>query len=120
MSARARLAALGALLLAAGGCLRSGGTPMGIPLREVTRFEADWGFYQRLRERKALAVAGDLGGVYVSGFAYAYPTQSLANGAALERCEERRADRGIEAPCGLYAIGNTRAGEAPAAAVPAP
>ena len=120
MSARAPLGALAALLLAAGGCLRSGGTPMGIPLREVTRFEADWGFYQRLRERKALAVAGDLGGVYVSGFAYAYPAQSLANSAALDRCEERRADRGIESPCALYAIGNARTAELPAAALPAP
>lgn len=120
MSARARITALGALLLAAGGCLRSGGTPMGIPLREVTRFEADWGFYLRLRERKALAVAGDLGGIYVSGFAYAYPTQSFANRAALDRCEERRADRGIAAPCGLYAIGNARTSEAPAGAAPAP
>jgi hypothetical protein len=88
--------------------MRSGGSPMGIPLREVTRFESEWKNYQRLGARKALAVAGDLDGVYVSGFAFAYPIQALANEEALENCEERRADRRIEDECRLYAIGELR------------
>jgi len=106
VSARVTLAALAACLLAAGGCLRSGGSPMGIPLREVTQFESEWKNFQRLRPLKALAVAGDLNGVYVSGFAYAYPFQALANAEALESCEERRADRRVEQECRLYAIGD--------------
>ena len=106
MSARVTLAALAVCLLAAGGCLRSGGSPMGIPLREVTQFESEWENFQRLRPLKALAVAGDLDGVYVSGFAYAYPIQALANAEALENCDERRADRRIEQECRLYAVGN--------------
>jgi len=106
VSARVTLAALAVCLLAAGGCLRSGGSPMGIPLREVTQFESEWKNFQRLRPLKALAVAGDLDGVYVSGFAYAYPIQALANAEALENCDERRADRRVEQECRLYAIGD--------------
>ena len=79
---------------------------MGIPLREMTQFESEWKNFQRLRPLKALAVAGDLNGVYVSGFAYAYPIQALANAEALENCDERRADRRIEQECHLYAVGN--------------
>jgi len=106
VSARVTLTALASCLLAAGGCLRSGGSPMGIPLREMTQFESEWKNYQRLRPLKALAVAGDLNGVYVSGFAYAYPIQALANAEALESCEARRADRRVEQECRLYAIGD--------------
>jgi hypothetical protein len=110
--ARLKGIALASCLLAAGGCMRSGGSPMGIPLREMTRFESEWKNYQRLRNLKALAVAGDLNGVYASGFAYAYPVQALANDEALENCEERRVDLRIEDECRLYAIGNDRVTEA--------
>jgi hypothetical protein len=113
LRARTKLAGFAMLLLAAGGCLRSGGSPMGIPLREVTQFESEWSTYKRLRPSKALAVAGDLNGAYVSGFAYAYPMQSLANEEALERCEERRVDRRIERACYLYAAGDDRIEENP-------
>jgi hypothetical protein len=92
--------------------MRSGGSPMGIRLRTMTRFESEWKNYQRLGSLKALAVAGDLNGVYVSGFAYAYPIQSLANDEALENCEERRADRRVEDACRLYAIGDDQVREA--------
>ena len=112
MSARATLAALGVLLFVVGGCMRSGGSPMGIPLRTMTQFESEWKNYQRLGSLKALAVAGDLNGVYVSGFAYAYPIQALANDEALENCEERRADRRVEEECRLYAIGDDQIQEA--------
>ena len=86
---------LTASLLAVGGCFRSGGSPMGVPLRSTTQFESEWSGYQRLTGLKALAVAGDLRGVYVSGFAWAYPAQEFANDEALENCEERRADRRV-------------------------
>jgi hypothetical protein len=84
---------------------------MGIPLREMSQFDSEWKNYQRLRSLKALAVAGDLNGVYVSGFAFAYPVQALANDEALENCEERRADRRVEQECRLYAIGDDRVDE---------
>ena len=106
------LLALVSCLLTVGGCMRSGGSPMGIPLREMTQFDSEWKNYQRLGSLKALAVAGDLNGVYVSGFAFAYPVQALANDEALENCEERRADRRIEDACRLYAIGNDPVQEA--------
>ena len=109
MSVPVKLVALASCLLAAGGCMRSGGSPMGIPLRTMTQFESEWKNYQRLGSLKALAVAGDLNGVYVSGFAYAYPIQALANDEALENCEERRTDRRVEDACRLYAIGDDRA-----------
>ncbi len=57
-------------------------------------------------------MAGDLEGVYVSGFAYAYPLPQLAADEALERCEERRADRRIADPCRTYAIGDELADDA--------
>jgi hypothetical protein len=91
--------------------MRSGGSPMGVPLREMTQFDSEWKNYQHLGSMKAIAVAGDLNGVYVSGFAFAYPMQMLANDEALENCEERRVDRRIEGECRLYAIDNDRVGE---------
>jgi hypothetical protein len=85
---------------------------MGIPLREMSQFDSEWKNYQCLGSLKALAVAGDLNGVYVSGFAYLYPLQALANDEALENCEERRADRRVEEECRLYAIGDDPVQEA--------
>jgi hypothetical protein len=101
-------------LAVASGCFRSGGSPIGVPLREATQFESEWRGYQRLTGLKALAVAGDLNGVYVSGFAWAYPIQELANEEALESCEERRGDRGVQDVCQLYAVGDETAQEAEA------
>jgi len=112
MSAKRNRLALALCLLAVGGCMRSGGSPMGIPLREVTQFESEWNNYRLLKSRKAIAVAGNLNGVYVSGYAYAYPVQALANAEAIENCEERRLDRRIESECRLYAVEGERIEEA--------
>jgi len=112
VSSGRKRATLAVCMLAVAGCMRSGGSPMGIPLREVTRFDAEWNDYLRLSSRKALAVAGDRSGVYVSGFAHAYPIQALANDEALERCEERRLDLRIESECRLYAVGDQRVEDA--------
>ena len=103
-----RLALLLLPPVVAAGCMRSGGSPMGVELRRSTQFESEWRHYQRRSGLKALAVAGDLRGVYVSGFAFAYPIQALANDEALDTCEQRRADRRIEDACRLYAIGDER------------
>jgi hypothetical protein len=59
-----------------------------------------------LPEAKAIAVAGDLRGHYVSGAAHGEPTADAAAARALARCQERRADRRIGASCRMYAIGN--------------
>ena len=73
---------------------------------------SEWSSYLRLSGFKSLAVAGNLNGVYVSGFAHAYPLPQLAVDEALDRCEERRADRRIADPCRTYAIGDEIAEEA--------
>ena len=105
MNGRLRILVLLSCLVAAAGCFRSGGSPMGVQLREVTQFEAELRNFQNLAILKALAVAGDLDGVYVSGFAWAYPIQEFADDEAMENCEERRIDRRIEDPCRLYVVG---------------
>lgn len=107
-SHRRALAALqlGLLLAAPTGCLRSGGSPIGIETRSITRFDSEWKRYLAFSHFKALAVAGDPGGVHVTGYAHAYPGEAGARAAALEACELRRADRRIAAPCRIYAEGD--------------
>jgi len=107
-----RLALMLLCPLAAAGCMRSGGSPMGVALRSSTQFESEWRHYQSRSGLKALAVAGDLRGVYASGFAFSYPIQALANDEALDACEERRSDRRIGDECRLYAIGDERVEDA--------
>jgi hypothetical protein len=110
---RALVLAAGLLLVVAtAGCWSSGGGAIGIPVNDRTQFKSEWSTYLRLSGLKSLAVAGDLEGVYVSGFAHAYPLTQLAVDAALERCEERREDRRIADPCRTYAIGDEIAAEA--------
>jgi hypothetical protein len=82
--------------------------PIGIDLRSETRFEYEWRRYLDLAAFKSIAVAGDPASTHVVGVAYAYPFSSMAVNAALSYCEERREDRGIEAPCETYAIGDER------------
>ena len=94
-----------ALFLAAtlGGCLRSG-TPMGVALRTQTQFDSEFKRYREMALRKAMAVAGDVGGRYVIGYSHAYPTTDMAIEGALEFCEQRRVDRRIESECRIYAV----------------
>jgi hypothetical protein len=98
----------GALLLSVAlldGCA-SWGRPIGVPLRNKTRFASEWKGYQERSGFKALAVAGDLGGTYVSGWTSEYREQKEATADALKGCEERRRDRRIRDECRIYAIGN--------------
>jgi hypothetical protein len=88
-----------------GGCA-SWGRPIGIPLRNKTRFESEWKGYRELPGYKALAVAGDLGATYVSGWTSEYYEQQKATADALKSCEERRRDRRIAGECRVYAIGD--------------
>jgi hypothetical protein len=95
------------LVAAAGlaGC-RSPAQPIGVPLRDRTRWEAEWRSYQRFDEHKALAVAGDMQGQFVTGIATGQATQEAAVTAAMEDCAQRRADRRLTDECRIYAIGN--------------
>ncbi len=86
------------------GCSRAA-KPIGVEMRSVTRFETEWSRYRALEPRKAIAVAGDVTGLHVSGYAFGLPTDQLAVEAALESCEQRRADRRVAAACTIYAVG---------------
>lgn len=98
-----------ALLLVAtagfAGC-RSPAQPIGVPMRDRTRWEAEWRTYQRFEGPKALAVAGDMQGQFVTGIATGQATQEDAVKAAMEDCAQRRADRRLMEACRIYAIGN--------------
>jgi len=81
---------------------------LGIEMREQSRFQQQWKRYQKLDDFKALVIAGDVGGVYVSGFSYEMTSADEAVRAARALCEQRRTDRRILAPCRTLAIGNER------------
>lgn len=96
---------VGTLLLTA--CSRSART-IGISMSAApTRFEREWRAYRKHPPQKALAVAGNLMGLYVSGVAFGDSSDILAREQALSNCEQRRADRRLEAACRMYAIGDT-------------
>ena len=103
-----RSAWLALLLVAASGIAgcRSPAQPIGVPLRDRTRWDAEWRSYQRFEGQKALAVAGDMQGQFVSGIATGQATQADAVKVAMEECAQRRADRRLTDECRIYAIGN--------------
>ncbi len=76
---------------------------MGVALRTRTQFDSELKRYREMAPRKAMAVAGDVGGSYVIGYSHAYPTTDMAIESALEFCEQRRVDRRIESECRIYA-----------------
>ena len=80
--------------------------PIGVPLPQRSRFHNQWKHYVHLQPHKAIAVAGDTNGLYVSGYSFGYTSESDAMEAALADCEARRADRRIADPCRMFAIGN--------------
>lgn len=91
-----------ALLSACGGRAR----PIGIPRSERTQFEREWSRYMRFESHKALAVAGDPGGHYASGFAFNKGSREEAIESAMKACAKRRVDRRIVDECRLYAVEN--------------
>ena len=91
---------------------------MGIPLRTTSRFEAEWTSYLALPPHKALAVAGDVEGVYVSATACGDPSAQVASDRALRACEQRRKDRRIESGCQIYAVDKAIPAELPAGGFP--
>jgi hypothetical protein len=101
-----------AALVLVGAC-RSSGHAIGVPTRERTRFESEWQSYRDLEPEKALAVAGDVDGAYASGFAFGKASRHEAEQGALEDCARRRADRRLDAPCRLYAVGDEIVADGP-------
>ena len=93
--------------ISAGGC-RSGASPMGVEFKRRTQFESEWSRYRELEPNKAVAIAGDIEGRYVLGYAHALASEASAIEAALADCERRRADRNLDAPCRLFAVNAER------------
>jgi hypothetical protein len=77
-----------------------------MPLRNKTRFQSEWAQYEKLKGFKALAVAGNLRGRYVSGWASNCCEQQKATVDALNYCEQRSHDRQIADACHVYAVGD--------------
>lgn len=102
---RAFTVALSLLAFALPGCWLPS-HPIGIEMRNKTQFESEWNAYLAMPEPKALAVAGDLDGVYVSGFAADADSEQHARDKAVRDCEDRRVDRRIADPCRTYAVGD--------------
>jgi hypothetical protein len=90
-----------------GGC-QSGVSPMGLEFKRRTQFESEWSKYRELQPNKALAIAGDVQARYVLGYAHELADESSAIEQALADCEQRRADRSLDAPCRLFAVNGER------------
>jgi len=94
--------------------------PLGFPVRSLAReirYCEEFRGYLALEGPKAFAVAGQPCGTYVAGLAFtdseglggahrARLDQPAAERLALQRCEDRRADHKVVAPCKLHARGD--------------
>lgn len=97
---------VGSVLLTLAGC-RHAANPFAA---EETGFEAEWKRYVALPQFKAMAVAGDTNGVYVSGTSHGRSSWQEAIAEAYALCEKRRTERGISTPCRPHAIGEPQTG----------
>lgn len=68
--------------------------------------DAMWREYSKLPPQRALAVAGDPNRLWVAGVAGGAETQDAASEAALGECRRKRAERSMQVPCLLYAVGD--------------
>jgi len=99
------LVALLATIVGLYGCI-GGTSTLGARLPKASRFVEEWRHYERLQPMKAMAVAGDLEALFVSGYAFGYADEPAAVNAAMADCEARRIDRRVMAPCRTYAVGD--------------
>lgn len=112
MSRRLGIVLLLQVLLFASSC--DSRQPIGFALHELEteiRYCGEYMDFRKLPTPKALAVAGDPCGVFVSGLAYendADPDDDMRppDERAMERCDRRRADRRVAEPCVLHVIGD--------------
>ena len=96
------------LLLALLALACAGRGPMGNAIPDESRFVKEWNRYLGLPGKKALVLAGDVGGLFVFGYAYDLPDSATAESQAHLECAIRREVRNIEAPCRTYAVGSRR------------
>lgn len=88
--------------------------PIGFALHELQteiRYCGEYKDFRKLPTPKALAVAGDPCGVFVSGLAYENDADRDGDSRrpderAMERCDRRRVDRRVTEPCVLHVIGD--------------
>ena len=66
-----------------------------------------WRKYSKLPPKRALAVAGDPNSLWVGAAAGGAHSQADAADRALEECRRRRGKRRMQAPCLVYAAGDT-------------
>ncbi len=65
-----------------------------------------WRDYAGLAPKRALAIAGDPNRHWVGAAAGGAEAQADASDRALEECRRKRAQRRMQAPCLLYAVGD--------------
>jgi hypothetical protein len=97
----------GCPLLFVSACAHKGS--VGFPIEQLEReirYCGEYRDYMKLEGSKALAVAGEPCGIFVSGLAYGEADALTAETRAVQLCEARRADRRVGAPCVLHARGN--------------
>ena len=68
--------------------------------------DAIWRQYVELPRQRALAIAGDPNGLWVGAAAGGAAAQTEASERALGECRRKRAQRRMQAPCLLYAVGD--------------
>jgi hypothetical protein len=84
-------------------CARSPSSPPS-PHRELAPI---WREYRDLPAERALAIAGELRhDHWVAGASGGHASRGKAEAQALEECRRRRAQRRMQAPCLLYAVGD--------------
>lgn len=99
--ARGSLGGLSVLFLF-GGCAALTSPPQPHP-----QLASVWRDYERLPEERALAVAGELRhDRWVAGFSGGQASRGAAESEALAQCERRRAERRMQHPCRVYAVGD--------------
>lgn len=85
--------------------------PIGLQLRSSGRFDTEWREYLKLPPHKSVAFAGDTEGRYVIGYGFEKATRAEAMSAAMEDCNQRRADRRIEDSCRIVAVNDEMIGD---------
>jgi hypothetical protein len=65
-----------------------------------------WRDYRAMPHQRALVLAGDPDRVWVGGASGGHASRSEAKESALAECMQRRAQRRLQAPCRVYAVGD--------------
>ena len=74
------------------------------PPQPHTSLEPLWRDFEKLPQKRALALAGDPDKAWVAAMAGGAESQQDAIDVALEGCRRKRLDRRLRAPCLVYAV----------------